>query len=73
MAAEQKCDVTGCERDPVRSLPSSRISPYLDVSVPAKKHGHAVKRRVHICQEHYREYKKKAKKDREIERAHWNS
>lgn len=71
MTPEQKCDVTGCEKGSIRSLPASRVSPYLEVTVPAKKKGHAVKVRVHLCQEHYRDYKKKAKKDRDIERAHW--
>lgn len=71
MTPDPKCDVTGCEKDSTRSLPASRVSPYLEVAMPTKKKGHAVKRRVHLCQEHYKEYKKKAKKDREIDRAHW--
>jgi len=71
MTPEPKCDVIGCEEDSVRSLPASRVSPYLEVETPAKKKGHAVKRRVHLCQEHYKDYKKGAKKDREIDRVHW--
>ena len=71
MTPEPKCDVIGCEKDSDRSLPASRVTPYLEVATPAKKRGHAAKKRIHLCQEHYKEYKKAAKKDREIDRVHW--
>ncbi|HID73507.1 MAG TPA: hypothetical protein EYP43_00490 [Thermoplasmata archaeon] len=72
MAEQKKCDVTGCDEPSVRSLPLSRVSPYLDVAAGGGRRGHAARRRVHLCQAHYREYKKSARKDRAIERAYWD-
>ncbi|MCI0497483.1 MAG: hypothetical protein L0Z54_04220 [Thermoplasmata archaeon] len=71
MAGPRKCDVTGCEQPPVRSLSGSRVAPYLEIGIEGGK-GHSRKSRAHLCQEHYREYKKKARKDREVERAYWH-
>lgn len=72
MAEEQKCDVIGCSNQPHRSMPVSRVSKYIDIGTGSSKKGHAKKKRVHICKDHYKEYKKKAKKDRAIERAYWD-
>ena len=72
MAGPTKCEVIGCENEPVRSLPGSRVSPYLEISTEGGRRSHAKKRRVHICKDHYREYKKSAKKDRDVERAYWD-
>jgi len=54
-----KCSVVGCERDAARSLSPHKISGSgLDV-----KEGH----RVFLCSYHYREYKKRTRKQRMIE------
>ncbi len=70
---DDTCDVSGCSNEPVRSLPSSRVSKYLEVPTGGGKgrRGSKGKKRVHLCQDHYKEYKKSAKKDREIERLGW--
>ena len=64
MAEEQKCDVVGCSNPAVRSLPQKKLSA-AGLSFKSEQ------RRAHICKEHYKEYKKKTKKEREIERLGW--
>ena len=71
MAEQPRCDVVGCGNPPVRSLSGSRVAPYLEIGAHGDRKRHAKKSRAHLCQEHYREYKKKARKDREVERTYW--
>jgi hypothetical protein len=55
-----KCTVTGCANDAVRSISSEEVSKAgLKVSTGG---------RAYLCKNHYREMKKKLKKDREVER-----
>ena len=61
------CDVEGCSVDAVRSISGKKAVPYL-------KHlglKDASKRRLSLCKEHYKVYKKKSKKDRETDRLGW--
>ncbi|MCX8170963.1 MAG: hypothetical protein N3E47_03175 [Candidatus Bathyarchaeota archaeon] len=55
-----KCSVEGCDKEAIRSLDSG------------KAHAAGLKfrdeRRVFLCREHYKEYKKALRKDRVIER-----
>ena len=62
--AEHKCDVSGCNEPAERSLPRDKVSAHL--SVGGTGHG-----RVHLCKKHYREYKKKTKEERKLERLGW--
>ena len=56
----QKCTVTGCGNDAVRSISTEEVSRAgMKVSLGG---------RAYLCKEHYREMKKKLKKDREVER-----
>jgi hypothetical protein len=55
-----KCNVAGCTQTAVRS-----VSP--DVVAQAKMDIGGAKR-AYLCRTHYREMKKKSKKDRQIER-----
>jgi hypothetical protein len=60
-----KCDVDGCNNDGVRSLNSSKVeNAGLRLKSSAKK---AV-----LCKEHYKEWKKETKEDRELERARYD-
>jgi hypothetical protein len=60
-----KCDVEGCDNDGARSLNSSRVeNAGLRLKSSAKK---AV-----LCKEHYKEWKKETKEDRELERARYD-
>jgi hypothetical protein len=55
-----KCSVSGCGRDAVRSLSGEKV----------RKAGLKVgqEKRAYLCREHYKEYKKKTKKDKQIEK-----
>ena len=56
----EKCSVTGCGSPAVRSLATDRVS----------KAGLRVgdSRRAYLCKEHYKELKKRSKKDRLLEK-----
>ena len=54
-----KCSVAGCDEDAVRSVSVAK----------AKSAGLNVEgRRFYLCKEHYKEYKKGSKKERQIEK-----
>jgi hypothetical protein len=55
-----KCSVSGCGRDAIRSLSAEKVkSAGLNVGT---------ERRSYLCKEHYKEYKKKTKKEKQIEK-----
>jgi hypothetical protein len=62
---EQTCEIVGCNEPAERSV-STKSAQSIGLSVPED-----VNRRVHLCKKHYKEYKKKTKKDRELERLGW--
>jgi hypothetical protein len=55
-----KCSVSGCGRDAVRSLSAGKV----------KAAGLRVgsERRAYLCKEHYKEYKKKTRKEKQLEK-----
>jgi hypothetical protein len=56
-----KCSVSGCGKEAVRSLSTDKVKlAGLNVS--------SSERRSYLCKEHYKEYKKKTKKDKQLER-----
>jgi hypothetical protein len=56
-----KCSVSGCGGEAVRSLSTDKVKlAGLNVS--------SSERRSYLCKEHYKEYKKKTKKDKQLER-----
>ena len=56
-----KCSVSGCGKEAVRSLSTGKAkSAGLNVSSNEK--------RVYVCKEHYKEYKKKTKKDKILDK-----
>jgi hypothetical protein len=56
-----KCSVSGCGKEAVRSVSTGKAkSAGLNVSVNEK--------RVYLCKEHYKEFKKKTKKDKTIDK-----
>ncbi len=60
-----KCDVDGCSNEGARSLNSSKVeSAGLRIKSSSKK---AV-----LCKDHYKEWKKETKEDREVERARFD-
>ena len=56
-----KCSIFGCSREPVRSLSADKVRQ------AGLKVGSAEKR-AYLCKEHYKEYKKKTKKDKQLEK-----
>jgi hypothetical protein len=55
-----KCSVVGCSKEAVRSLSTQKIkSAGFDVSGG---------RRAYLCKDHYKEYKKKTRKERQLEK-----
>jgi hypothetical protein len=58
------CSVTGCKNQGERSISRSQLA---GSGLSAGGDG----RRVYLCHEHSKEWKKATKKDREAERARW--
>jgi thymidine kinase len=57
----EKCSVVGCSRDAERSIP-------LDKAKSAGLNVGSSEKRAYLCKEHYKEYKKKSKKDKTLEK-----
>ena len=60
-----KCNVDGCDEDGVRSLNTKKIE---DAGLRLNSSG---KKSV-LCKQHYKEWKKETKDDRELERARYD-
>ncbi len=59
-----KCNVEGCEQDGARSLNTTKVERAgLRVTSVGKKSV--------LCKEHYKEWKKESKEDRDLERARY--
>ena len=56
-----KCDVSGCGNEAVRSLNS-------DKAKSAGLKARSSEKRAYLCREHYKEFKKKTKKDKIIDK-----
>jgi len=55
-----KCSVSGCGKDAVRSISAAKVkSAGLNIG--------SGERRAYLCKEHYKEYKKKTKKEKKVE------
>jgi len=69
MAREKEpepCAVEGCGEPAARSLSAAKVKQVL----PDLRIGD-VGRRAHLCRTHYRQFRKKTKEERELERAAW--
>ena len=60
-----KCSVAGCDEDGVRSLSTSKVEG-TGLSIPSDS------KKTVLCKEHYKEWKKATKEDREVERARYD-
>lgn len=65
-SVEKKCDVSGCGKEAERSINVKKLEGVLSVGVGQRD------RQAHLCKEHYREFKKKTKKERELDRLAWS-
>lgn len=59
------CSVSGCTNTAQRSISGSKASMASDLIVNTSN------KRVYLCKQHYKEWKKATKEDRENERARW--
>lgn len=62
---KEKCDIEGCTAEGTRSIPGKKVDKagMTLSSDPAKN--------AHLCREHYKEFKKKTKSDRTLDRLGW--
>jgi hypothetical protein len=60
-----KCNVSGCGKEAVRSLSAAKVKA-AGLKVTDEKHAY-------LCKEHYKEYKKKTKKDKKLEKWRYNA
>ena len=66
-ASEASCDVEGCSKPVDRSVAAKKFA-------KAKIEGAKVSTQsgnVHLCKDHYKDYKKATKEDRKLERLGW--
>ena len=61
--AEKKCEVPGCTNDSFQTVPAD-LAHKAFPSIEGKG-------KVHLCRDHYKEYKKATKKERELKRMDW--
>ena len=65
IAKGAKCNVNGCDNDGVRSINTAKVeNAGLQLDSSGKK--------TVLCKEHYKEYKKESKDDRDLERARYD-
>jgi hypothetical protein len=66
MAGPEVCGVQGCGKEAQRSLSTKKVKEALpDLKLIGDP------RRVHLCKDHYRQFRKKTKEERELDRATW--
>ena len=62
---KERCDIEGCTAEGVRSISGKKIeNAGMSLSSDPDKSAH-------LCKEHYREFKKKTKTDRTLDRLGW--
>jgi len=64
IAKGAKCNVTGCDKDGVRSLTTSKVEG-TGLNIAGGK-------KTVLCKEHYKEWKKATKDERDVERARYD-
>jgi len=66
MPADEVCNVAGCGQKAARSLSTKKVKEVLsDLRLNSDVH------RTHLCRDHYRQFRKKTKEERELERLGW--
>lgn len=62
------CGVVDCNEKGIKSLSTKKVKS----AVPDLKLKTDVGKRVHLCKKHYKEFKRKTKKERDLERLAWD-
>ena len=65
MQMSANCDISGCKETAERSVAVKRIE------AAGMKVSDVEGSNAHLCKKHYREFKKKSKTDRELDRLSW--
>ncbi len=66
VAADEVCGVQGCGKEARRSLSTRKVKEALpDLKLIGEP------RRIHLCKDHYRQFRKKTKEERDLDRATW--
>ena len=61
------CEIKECDNDAVRSIATKNLIKNL----PAVKVGDEKKKRTHNCKDHYKQFKKATKEERDLQRLGW--
>ncbi|HVO36710.1 MAG TPA: hypothetical protein VMT01_00885 [Candidatus Acidoferrum sp.] len=61
-----KCSITGCGKEPVRSLSADKVR-HAGLKVGTSE------KRAYLCKEHYKEFKRLTKKDKKLEKWRFNA
>lgn len=69
MTAEEKeiCEIKECNNEVARSIATKNIMKHL----PNLKLNDEKRKRTHICKDHYKQFKKASKEERELQRLGW--
>jgi len=59
------CSIIHCEKNAVRSISSAKVK---STGLPVE-----IAKRTYLCEEHYKEFKKKRKGARQVERWRWSA
>ncbi len=62
--SEKTCDVVGCDEVAVKTVSRKKAEKIFDLKGDKST-------KVHLCKKHYKEFKKKTKKERGLERLAW--
>lgn len=60
---EKICSVKGCDKESFQTVSADKVHDLF----PLKEE----KTKIHLCREHYKEFKRKTKKDRKLDRLDW--
>ena len=64
---KEVCEIKGCDNEVVRSIATKNLIKNL----PKIKVLDEKRKRTHICKEHYKQFKKATKEERELQRLGW--
>ena len=62
---KKACDISGCGKEASRSISGRKVEK-AGMSLASEPSKNA-----HLCKDHYKEFKKKTRKDRELQRLDW--
>ncbi len=64
--SKKTCDVKGCDKKKKKSVSGGKVSKKTDLEIESSG------RNTYLCKEHWKEYKKATKEERETKRLNWD-